>query len=164
MLMSVDCSTVTSLKVHLVFDDGRVKDNIIAIGDIIDVEYNRDGCRRSIEGKVLKICALGTDPKNWYILVDGSEDLCACQARFSPMNILDLDILKKGDSIRNIETPIDGSGIKGLRIVKGVLQYTTDGFEWTDIQIDDKNVINKPVQEEKDSPSCECEDCKKKVE
>lgn len=141
MLMNVKCSTITSIEVKLTFDDGSTKSRIISVDDIIDVEYNSNGCRKCVEGKVLKIKTEGTDPKGWYILVDSSEDYGGSKAKFSPMSILDVDIIKKGGSIRFIETPTDMTGIEGLRIVQGRLQYTLDGYNWNEIKVDRRTII-----------------------
>ena len=143
MLMNINCSTVTSIEVHLKFDDGSTKDRIISKGDLIEVEFNQNGLRRHVEGKVLKINTTNGDPKGWYIIVDASDDFDSSQAKFSPMNILDLEIIRKADAIKYIETPTDCTGIQGLRIVKGRLQYTIDGFNWNDLHVDKRNVIIK---------------------
>ena len=135
MLMNIRCSAVTSIEVHLTFDNGTTKDRIVSKGDLIEVEFNQNGLRKHVEGRVLKINTTGTDPKNWYIIVDASDDFCSDQVRFSPMNILDLEIIRKADAIRYIETPTDCTGIAGMRIVKGELQYTLDGFNWNKLKV-----------------------------
>lgn len=141
MLMDIKCSTVTSIEVHLKFDNNTTKDRIVSKGDLIEVEFNQNGLRKRVEGKVLKISAIGADPKSWYIIVDGSDEFDANQAKFSPMNILDLEIIRKADSIRYVETPTDCTGIMGLRAVKGRLQYTLDGFNWNEVRVDKRCII-----------------------
>ena len=141
MLMDIKCSAVSSVLVNLTFDDQHNKERLIAIGDLIDVEYNANGLRKHIIGKILKISTVGNDPKGWYIIVDGSDDFVGKQARFSPMSILDVDILRKGDTIELISTPIGEEGVPHLRIVKGRLQYSKDGYNWKSIVIDDRDVI-----------------------
>lgn len=143
MLMNIKCSAVTSVAVHLEFDDGSVKDNVIAVGDIIDVEYNYNGCRRRFQGKVIKISCVGTDPKGWSIIVDGSGDFDSDQARFSPASILDLEVIHKSDTIKVIQTPNDITGIPYLRIVKGRLQYSMDGVNWMFVCVDKRDVLIK---------------------
>ena len=133
MLMNINCSTVISLQVDLKFDDNTTKNVIVSKGDLIEVEFNQNGLRRHIEGKVLKISCVGTDPKGWYLIVDSSDDFNSEQAKFSPMNILDIDIIRQADAVRYIETPNDCTGINGLRVIKGRLQYSTDGFNWIDV-------------------------------
>lgn len=135
MLLDIKCSTVTSIAVRLSFDDGSSKNAVISLNDLIDVEYNFNGSRKLFQGKVISISANGIDPKGWYIIVDGSGDFESNQARFSPMSILDINVIRRGDSVKYIETPIDSSGIMGLRVINhGVLQYTCDGFHWADVR------------------------------
>ena len=141
MLLNIKCSAITSIEVNLTFDDNSTKYRIISTNDIIDVEYNHNGVRKHIEGRVLKIKTEGSDPKGWYILVDSSEDFGGKTAKFSPMNILDVDIIRKGGSLRFVETPTDITGIEALRIVKGRLQYTLDGYNWNEIRVDPRTVI-----------------------
>lgn len=130
MLMEIKCSAVTSIEVNLSFDDGTRKDVVIEKGDLVSVEYNHNGLRKHVEGKVLKVSVIGTDPKGWYIIVDASNEFESNHARFSPMNIYDIDIISKGDSIRYIESPKDFAGIRGMRVIEGRLQYTVDGIHW----------------------------------
>lgn len=141
MLLNIKCSAVTSVAVHLEFDNNSSKDIVLSKGDLIDVEYNRNGLRKRIQGKVISINAVGTDPKGWTIIVDGSDDFSSEQVRFSPMNILDIELIRKANEIKFIETPNDASGIMGLRIVKGRLQYTSDGFNWDFVKTDKKFII-----------------------
>ena len=95
MLMDIKCSAVTSIAVHLEFDDGHKKDRVIALGDLIEVEYNANGLRKKAEGKVINISTIGADPKQWYIILDGSDDFDSNKVRFSPMSILNVDIIRK---------------------------------------------------------------------
>ena len=71
MLMDVKCSAVTSIAVNLTFDDGTTKNSVLGVGDLVSVEYNNNGLRKQVDGKVLKISAIGADPKAWYSSVDG---------------------------------------------------------------------------------------------
>ena len=141
MLLKNTCRCITSIQVDLTFDDGRTKSEVISLNDFIDVEYNKNGCRREIEGRVIKISAEGTDPKKWYIIVDGSEDFETTQARFSPANILDIDMIRKYDALQFIYSTNDHTNIQGMRIVKGRLQYTQDGKHWLPIFIDTRDII-----------------------
>lgn len=143
MLMNISCSAVTSIAVHLEFDNNCVKNQVIAIGDLIDVEYNKNGCRKRFQGKVIKISCTGEDPKGWYIIVDGSGDFDSDQARFSPMSILDLEVIHKADSVHYIQTPKDMTGVPYLRVVKGRLQYSQDGINWYFISVDKRDVLIK---------------------
>lgn len=141
MLIKNTCSSITSIKVDLTFEDGNVKSNVISLNDFIDVEYNKNGLRKKITGKVIKISAEGTEPKNWYIIVDGSEDYECGQVKFSPANILDLTIINKYDATQYIYSTNDFMNIKGMRINHGRLQYTQDGVKWHNIFIDTRDII-----------------------
>ena len=57
------------------------------------------------------------------------------------MSILDVDVIKKAGSTRNISTPVDDTGIYAIRIKEGRLQYTRDGKHWRNIKIDDIDII-----------------------
>lgn len=141
MLLDIKCKAISSIRVHLVFGDETTKDDIICIGDLIDVTYNGNGMRKHIIGRVSNISTVGSDPNNWYIIVDGSDDFARNGARFSPMAILDLEIIRKADQQILVKSPIGMFGVPWLRINKGRLQYSRDGFEWHYIVIDDENVI-----------------------
>lgn len=141
MLMNIKCSAMTSIKVNLEFDDNSKKERKISIGDLIDVEFNANGLRKRVEGKVLSISAVGTDPKGWYIIVDGSDDFESKKVRFAPTSILDLEILRKADTVDVVQTPLGEEGVPYLRIVKGRLQYSKDGYRWYPIKFNRRDII-----------------------
>lgn len=132
MLMNIDCSIVQSIKVALTFDDNKTKEREISTGDLAYFEYNKNGKRKIIEGKVVKIGASDTtDAKSWFIVVDGSLDFSGQMERFSPTQILDCDILQKHDSVQYIATPNDSTRITDIRLCNGVLQVSIDGgYSW----------------------------------
>jgi len=152
MLVDIKCSAVTSVRVKLAFDDQCKKDCLIAIGDLIDCEYNANGLRKHIIGKVLSISAVGPDPKGWYIIVDGSDDFDGVKARFSPMSILDVDILRKADMETFIETPRDDNAVPFLRIVKGRLQWSKDGYTYHPVRIDARDIVEDIEEQEGTMP------------
>lgn len=143
MLMNNKCSAVTSIKVELTFDDGSQKERVIGVGDLIYVEYNANGLRNRTEGRVLNVSAVGTDPKSWYIIVDGSDDFDSKKVRFSPASILDCEIIRKADTLNIVQTPIGYEGVPFIRIVKGQLQYSTDGYKWKPIIIHRRDIIEE---------------------
>ena len=143
MLMDIRCSMVPSIKVELSFDDGYRKSPTLSVGDLIDLLYNSNGLRKHIVGKIIQISTPGVDPKGWSIIVDGSDGFDSDVARLSPMSILDVDIIRKAGSVKYVSTPIDDTGIMGIRINRGRLQYTKDGKSWVNIKIDDIDVIAK---------------------
>lgn len=134
MTLSVDCSVVASIKVVLTYDVGPKKEVILEVGDLVDILYNKNGLRKEITGRVIKISATGTDPNGWWIVVDGSDDFESTQARFSPMNIIDVDIIKKADSEHTVTSPVDYTGIECIRVVNGYLEYSKDGYTWYKIK------------------------------
>lgn len=142
MLLDIKCSTVVSIKVNLRFEDNTTKERVIGLGDLIDVEFNSNGLRRSIEGRVVKLYTEGTDPKKWYIIVDSADDFESKQYRFSPMNILDLEVVQKHDATQYIYSTNDYTNIQGLRIVKGRIQYTQNGHDWYPVKLDPRDIIH----------------------
>jgi hypothetical protein len=141
MLMDIKCSMVPSISVKLRFDDHTEKYALISVGDLIDVTYNANGMRKRIEGKVIKVSAYGEDPKSWYIIVDGSDDFESQKAKFSPMSILDIEILRKAGTLDFVQTVSGDYAVPYIRIVKGRLQYSLDSFDWKPIRIDNRDII-----------------------
>lgn len=141
MLLDIKCKAISSVRVILTFDDGSAKDNVISLGDLIDVTYNGNGLIKHIIGRVSCISTAGADPKNWYIIVDGSDDFAKNGARFSPMSILDLEIIRKSSQDTVVKTPIGMNACPYIRIVKGRLEFSIDGYEWHRILIDDEDII-----------------------
>lgn len=131
MLMKIDCEVIKSIKVKLTFDNKEEKITVIGINDIVRIEYNKNGCRNTVIGKVTDIVVNGSDPKGWYITVDSSDDFESKLVNFTASNILDADIITKAGLTMPIETPIGDNQIAALRIIDGVLQYrSTSGGEW----------------------------------
>ena len=148
MLMDIKCSMVPSINVELSFDNGYKKAPILGVGDLIDLFYNSNGLRKHIVGKIIQISTPGVDPKGWSIIVDGSDGFDSDVARLSPMSILDVDIIRKAGSVKYVSTPIDDTGVMGIRINRGRLQYTKDGRTWKNIKIDDIDVIAKDLDDD----------------
>lgn len=141
MLMDIKCSTVTSIKVDLTFDDGSTKERVVGTNDLIEVEYNANGLRKRVEGKVLKVSATGTDPRSWYIIVDGSDDFDSDRVKFSPMSILDLEVIRKAETLEYVQTVVGEGGVPYLRINEGRLQWSKDGYDWHSINVDSRDII-----------------------
>lgn len=141
MLLDIKCSTVVSIKVNLTFEDNTTKERVIGVGDLVDVEFNNNGTRKEIEGRVVKIYSEGPDPKKWYIIIDAADDFQSKQYRFSPINILDLEVVQKKDATQYIYSTNDYTNIKGLRIVNGRIQYTQNGHDWHPTKMDPRDII-----------------------
>ena len=142
MLLDIKCSTVVSFKIDLKYDDTRAdKTEIVSVGDLVDVDFNYNGCRKCIQGRVVKIYAEGADPKKWYMIVDSADTFSSDTYKFSPMNILDLTVIMKKSATQYIASTNDYMNIKALRIVQGTLQYTQDGVNWLPIYIDPQYII-----------------------
>ena len=143
MLQDIKCSTVLSFRIDLKYDDSRAdKSVIIGVGDLVDVEFNYNGCRKVAEGRVIKLYAEGTDAKKWYILLDSADPYNSETYKFSPLNILDIVVIQKKDALQYIASTNDYTNIKGLREVKGTLQYTKDGINWLPFYTDPQYIIN----------------------
>lgn len=142
MLLDIKCSTVISFQIDLKYDDTRAdKSVVVSVGDLVDVHFNYNGCRKLVQGRIIKLYAEGTDPKKWYILLDSADIYSSDTYKFSPMNILDIAIISKADALQYIASPNDYTNIKMFRIVKGQLQYTQDGVNWLPIVIDPQYII-----------------------
>lgn len=157
MLQDIKCSTIISFKIDLSYDDNRAdKSVIIGVGDLVDVDFNYNGCRKQIQGRVLKLYAEGSDPKKWYILIDSADIYCSDTYKFSPMNIIDITIIKKASELKFISSPADFSNIRGMRIVKGQLQYTQDGSEWLPIMVYPEDIIEDENYGVGNGKPCHC--------
>ena len=143
MLVDIKCSAIVSLKIDLTYDDSRAnKSEVVSVGDLIDVDFNYNGCRvNNVEGRVLKIYAEGSDPKKWYILLDSADPFESKTYKFSPMNILDLTVIQRESATQYIYSTNDYTNIKGMREVKGTLQYTKDGVNWIPFHIYPEYII-----------------------
>lgn len=128
MLMNLDCSIVQSIKVSLTFDNNKVKEREISVGDLCMFEFNKNGKRKTIEGKVVKICAGETvDVRSWYIIVDGSLSFSGQMERFCPTQILDVDVIQKHDAKTYIGSPNDSTRITDMKYEDGCLKVSIDG-------------------------------------
>ena len=141
MLMDICVSAVVSAGIDLRFDDGKVKHCEIGKGDLVSIDYNFNGYRRHVEGKVCKVYCAGSDPKDYYLIIDGSDDFKSQQVRFSIMSILDCEVITKACMMQNIYSPNDITNIKGLRVLNSRLQYTTDGRNWNYFAADEQSSI-----------------------
>ena len=142
MLLDIKCSTIISFQIDLKYDDTRAdKSVVVSVGDLVDVDFNYNGCRKLVQGRIIKLYAEGSDPKKWYILLDSADMYSSDTYKFSPMNILDITVISKKDAEQAIISPNDYTNIKMLRIVKNQLQYTQDGVNWLPINIDPQYII-----------------------
>ena len=159
MLMNIECSIVQSIKVALTFDNNKTKEREIAVGDLCYFEFNKNGKRKTIEGKVIKIAVDSTlDPRSWFIVVDGSLDFSGQMERFSPNQILDVDIIQKHDTIQYVSTPNDATRVSSIRIYNGQLQISTDdGYSWL-VPVN----LDGALQESDDEDTTVVETCKPK--
>lgn len=144
MLMSVKCSAVVSVALHLTFDDDTVKDRVIGVGDIVDITYNDGGLKKTVEGKVIKVSCATEKETGWYIIVDGSNSMDTNVSKFCPINILDCEIIYKASDIKTVCTPLSEGTIAQIRVNNGQLQYTTDNYNWNDFKLDYSNLLNIP--------------------
>lgn len=138
MLMNIENSVSQSIKISLTFDNNKTKRCEISVGDICSFEFNKNGRRKIIEGKVIKIFASDTvDSKSWYIVVDGSLDFAGQTERFCPNNILDVSVIQKHDQAQYISTPNDSTRITDMKLVDGMIMVSIDGgYSWLTPKID----------------------------
>lgn len=145
--MSTNLSVTQNLKIDLTFDNNQTKSREISQGDLIRVEYNDHGIRKTVEGEVVKI---GTNASQntcaWYLIVDGSVDFEGHRVRINPNNILDLDIIQKKNQMFAVSSPKDSTHIDQVRIYDGVFQISIDGgYSWVTPN------VNNQIQEEEGS-------------
>ena len=61
MLLDIKCSTVISFQIDLKYDDTRAdKSVVVSVGDLVDVDFNYNGCRKLVQGRIIKLYAEGT--------------------------------------------------------------------------------------------------------
>ena len=155
MLLENNCTAIPSINVHLVFDNTIAKDVKLSKGDLICVEFNKNGCRRRQEGTIVKVNCDGNDPRAWYIILDSSNDFDSCQVKIAPTSILDVEVIKAFDAVQFIESTNDYTNIKGLKIINQVLYYTQDGISWKPVKISVQDIED----EEGTAPDFKPSDC-----
>ena len=141
--MTLDCKVdvLQSFMFHLLFDDESRKDRLVAINDLIDVTWNGNGARKHIIGRVATISATGSNHADWYMIVDGADDFSSRREKIAPYQVLDVEILRKADMEDIVRTVKGDNAVPYIRIIKGRLQYSVDGFSWHYIKIDDEDII-----------------------
>lgn len=156
MLLNNTVSIVQNLKIELTFDDNSKKEREIGVGDLIHVEFNDSGMRKSVEGKVLKI---GTGintvrQESWFIIVDGSLSFSGETFRFNPNKIIDLDIIQKKHDVPYIMTTNDSTRVTNLKVEDGILKVSKDnGYSWFTPN------LNNMIQEEEGSDGDDNDSC-----
>lgn len=150
MLLNIKCDAITSVHIHLEYDDRTRKDRFLEHGDIVDIDFAQNGLRRSIEGKIIKISCKGPEQKGWYILVDGSDNFINNTARIPIMSILDCEVIKRARDVVHIETVKGEGNIRALRIIDDKLEFTKDGHNWLSVKIDESNIIKPSESDEEE--------------
>lgn len=146
MLMNIECSPITSIKLSLTYDDNVTREVEIGVGDLVDISFFDRGVKKHLDGKVLKVACPGMDPKGWYLIVDGSDDFCSEQVKFSPMNICDCEIIQKARNVQTVATPIGKEGVNFMKVIDGELYYCQNGYDWVPVKISEKNIIKNTVE------------------
>lgn len=152
MLLKNTCEIIKSLNIKLVFDDESVKNRTIEVGDLVDITFNKDGMRRSIEGTVKKIEDESCPKKtHWYIIVDGSTSNIARIEKIYTEKILDVEVTRKANQTSSIGSPMDSTRIVSMRLVGGILQVSQDGIRWTSVvkvpETESEVIVNPEDQE-----------------
>lgn len=134
MLLKNTCEIIKTLVIKLVFDDESVKTRKVDVDDLISVTFNKDGCRRSIEGIVKKIEDENCPKKvHWYMIVDGSTNGISRIEKIYTSNIIDIEVMRKANQTATIGSPMDSSRIVSMRLVGDILQVTQDGTNWISV-------------------------------
>lgn len=154
MLLNIKCDAITSIHIHLEYDDRTRKDRFLEYGDIVDIDFAQNGLRKSIVGKIIKISCRGPEQKGWYIIVDGSDDFANNMLRIPIMSILDCEIIKKARDVVHIETVKGEGNIRALRIIDDKLEFTLDGNNWLPVKINESDIIkdDEKMEDNKEEP------------
>lgn len=158
MLLNNSVSIVQNLHIELTFDDNSKKEREIGVGDLIHVEFNENGLRKSVDGKVLKIgTGVNTVRQDgWFVIVDGSLSFAGETFRFNPNKIIDLDIIQKKHDVPYVMTTSDISRVTNIKVEDGILKVSMDnGYSWFTPN------LNNMIQEEEGSDGDDNESCQK---
>lgn len=133
MLLSKSFDVIQSLILKLVFDDESVKELVISEKDIVNVIYNKNGNRCTIEGTVARINVENNScqKRGWYIIVDASATGKSSVERIEVNNIIDCDIITKYEANNTIFTPVGDGAISAFKLSGDVLMLSVDnGRSW----------------------------------
>lgn len=136
MLLSIKYDVINSLDIKLAFDDGNTKEEHVSIGDVVDVSYNKNGCKKSMEG-IVKQIVTGQDPckrQTWYMIVDASNYGRAMLEKIEIGKILDLEVIRKGAGLMTVHTPSNRMKVTDIRMNGSFLQMSPDyGKHWYNV-------------------------------
>lgn len=130
---------------QLSFDDGTVKEYRLSEGDFVTIKWNHAGSVDKITGKISRIEA-GThythsinpnhlhqcdlvdtcDKRFWYIIVDASNYNDSSMKKIEIDKILDVEVLKRDESISAVTSPSGPGNITDMRINGNYLELSMD--------------------------------------
>ena len=148
MLLSKSYDIIKSVMINLVFDDNSTKKEEISLKDIVNVVYNKNGTRRTIEGTVTRIeTGNACSKREWYMIVDGSFCNSSHLEHVKFDNIIDIDIVRKAKETKNISSPVGEHHVSNFRIVGNILQLSQDrGKTWLKVcELPEQEVIVDPT-------------------
>lgn len=135
-VLKVTYEVLTSLLIKIMFEDGSIKKNTIELGDYISVVFNKDGCRKTVDGYVTRIYMephrpnCGCHRDIWYFIVDASQVGGSQVEKINVETVLDLDILRRKADTQYVETPNSTERVMGMKIIGNTVYVTQDGTNW----------------------------------
>ena len=146
MLMRLGCEAEQLLNFTLEFEDGSKKNRSVRVGDIVTVDYNKNGLRKRAHGAVKSIFANPYNgrlsKKDWTITILNSHyhtspGDCGCDVgayvKIDVLNIVDLEVDATAQTNLNpiYSSPDCCCQITNMRINSGLLEISQDyGKTW----------------------------------
>ena len=122
-----------TLVITITYTDGMSKTKVLSVGDFVSIAYNKNGCRRTVNGTVTNIHANPYNPKmskkEWYIIVSSDEfdEGFAGAVKIYVPNILDVNVIRQKNFVSNVTTPNNSMRVTSIRVKYDTLQISTNG-------------------------------------
>ena len=145
MLVKVSHEIINSVNIGFVFDDNSVKKVLVQVGDVVEINYIRNGMKKEVTGTVKRIftenghaghighvasCGNCTN-EGCYLYIDASTTNNADLEKIDVDCMYDLNIIQKADNSDCIKSPVGCTQVTSFRIVGNELQVSTDyGTTW----------------------------------
>lgn len=97
MIIKSETEIITQLKIHLEYDDGRIKSDILSVGDILDLTFRRHFKKHRMTGKITKIIpyewnnTIYNSPTDVILEVDFSDNYQSLKLRIHTYDIIDFN-------------------------------------------------------------------------
>lgn len=150
MLVKVSHEIINSVNIGFVFDDNSVKKVLVHIGDVVEINYLRNGMKKEVTGTVKRIFTENGHAghighvascgncinEGCYLYIDASTTNNADLEKIDVDCMYDLNIIQKADNSDCIKSPIGCNQVTSFRIVGNELQVSVDyGTSWMKVGI-----------------------------